>query len=74
MARPISEFDTSINREIDRAFILWFHMTDLGESAFPSQSMIAKEAGMSLSTVYKALAGLEKKGWILQARSQLTLP
>lgn len=46
------------------ALVLSLHMSELGESCYPSQARLAKETGLARETVSRHLAKLEEEGWI----------
>jgi hypothetical protein len=46
------------------ALTLSLHMSERGDSCFPSLNTLARETGLSKSTIAKHLAELEKRCWI----------
>src|SRR5258708_7411291 len=46
------------------ALVLSLHMNELGSSCYPGSELLARETGLSSSTVFVHLAKLRDAGWI----------
>lgn len=46
------------------ALVLSLHMSELGDSCYPSQARLVRETGLSRRTVQRHLDKLEEEGWI----------
>lgn len=48
------------------AQVLWNHAKADGTDAYPSQILIAQQAGISVASVKRALSDLERHGWVMR--------